>query len=193
MLTRQTGTTMLRTTILLGICIGAFASVPLLYQSSHDAVHGVSASVRPANAGELPSGDAKPVATAAPPSVGGRKVEISADERGHYVGDFKLNGRKVVALIDTGATAVALNLSTAQRLGLGVRSSDMSNSVTTANGRARAATVMVDRVEIGRIAVENVPAVVLEDQALDTILIGMTFLNRLKKFEVERGALLLAQ
>jgi aspartyl protease family protein len=38
-----------------------------------------------------------------------------------------------------------------------------------------------------------VPALVLEDQALGTTLIGMTFLNRLKSFKVDRGTLVMSQ
>ena len=47
--------------------------------------------------------------------------------------------------------------------------------------------------QIGRIFVKDVPAVVLEDDALETVLVGMSFLNRLKRFQVEDGGLLLEQ
>ena len=52
---------------------------------------------------------------------------------------------------------------------------------------------MIDRLEIGRVSVEDVQAIVLEDKALGTNLIGMSFLNRLKKFQVDEGRLLLVQ
>ena len=53
--------------------------------------------------------------------------------------------------------------------------------------------VDVDRLQIGRIALDDVQAVVLDDKALQTNLIGMSFLSRLGKFQVENGRLLLAQ
>jgi aspartyl protease family protein len=52
---------------------------------------------------------------------------------------------------------------------------------------------MIDRIEIGRVHVENIEAVVLDDKALSGTLIGMSFLKRLDRFEVENGALLLVQ
>ena len=186
---------MLRNAILIGLCIGSSASVPLIYQSNPAAFQsllGMSAT-EPAAMTELPPSGGKPTTASTSPAPSGRKVEIAADDRGHYVGDFKINGRKVEAMIDTGATAVAFNLSTARRLGLQVKLSDMKNTVNTANGQARATLVMVDRLEIGRITIQNVEAVVLEDQALSGTLIGMTFLNRLKKFQVDGGKLLLVQ
>lgn len=186
---------MLRSAILIGICIGSSAAVPLIYQSNPEAFQALfePSAPEPAMVAELPPVANKPTTVSTSPAPSGRKVEIEVDDRGHYVGDFKINGRKVEAMIDTGATAVAFNLSTARRLGLQVKPSDMKNTVNTANGQARATLVMVDRMEIGRITIQNVEALVLEDQALSGTLIGMTFLNRLKKFEVNGGTLLLVQ
>ncbi|WP_442579584.1 retropepsin-like aspartic protease family protein [Mesorhizobium sp. ASY16-5R] len=186
---------MLRNAILIGICIGASASVPLLYQANPDALEAFLGPSQPDQTlvAAVPQAEIKPATASASPSLSGRKVEIPADDRGHYISDFKINGRKVEAMIDTGATAVAINLSTARRLGLRIQSADMKGTVSTANGKARAAVVMIERLEIGRIMVPNVEALVLDDQSLSTTLIGMTFLNRLKKFEVGDGTLLLVQ
>lgn len=183
---------MLRKTIILGICIGSSASVPLLYQSNSELIHAMvrAAPVEPKT--ELPLAGATHAA-AKPGALSGRKVAIEADARGHYQGNFRINGRTVGALIDTGATTVAFNMSTARRLGLKIRPAEMTHSVSTANGNARATMVMVDRIEIGRIAVDDVQALVLEDDALNTVLIGMTFLNRLKSFQVDQGTLQLVQ
>ena len=51
----------------------------------------------------------------------------------------------------------------------------------------------IERLQIGRILVEDVEAVVLQDKALDGTLIGVSFLKRLAKYQVENGALLLVQ
>ncbi|PSJ55696.1 retropepsin-like aspartic protease family protein [Kumtagia ephedrae] len=184
-----------RTLIFAALCVGTSASVPLFLQGGSESIQ----TLLPSNA-EAPMAESavarietRPAAVATAASPGGRKVEIAADARGHYLADFRINGRKVEALIDTGATAVAMNLTTARRLGVALRPSDLTGAVNTANGKARAAAAMLERVEIGRISVENVQAVVLEDRALDTVLIGMTFLNRLKTFRVDQGRLTLAQ
>lgn len=119
-------------------------------------------------------------------------VAIRRDDRGHFVGEFKLNGHRVAALVDTGATVIALNRSTARRAGLTLSSADFNTQVGTANGKVRAASVTLDMVEIGRIKVRDVKAVVLEDASLPSVLIGMSFLNQLDKFEVKGSELVLA-
>jgi aspartyl protease family protein len=49
------------------------------------------------------------------------------------------------------------------------------------------APVMLREVRIGQLSIENVPAAVIEN--LDQSLLGMSFLKRLKSFEVREGAL----
>ncbi|TIS81763.1 MAG: TIGR02281 family clan AA aspartic protease, partial [Mesorhizobium sp.] len=131
----------------------------------------------------------KPVA----PLPTGRKVVVAADGRGHFSSTFRLNGRQVDGMIDTGATLVAVNMSTARRIGLSLNPSDFSHEVNTANGTIKAAVVMIDRLQIGSISVDGVQAIVLDDKALGTNLIGMSFLNRLGKYQAENGTLLLVQ
>ena len=186
---------MLRKLIILGVCAGSSASIPILYQSNPDAFDRFRAGVT----SEAP--DPEPVAVVArveqPRPVEeqllGKKVKLAADARGHFNADFKLNGRTVDALVDTGATLVAINVSTARRIGVTLTASDYKYTVETANGPTRAASVTLDTLQIGRIFVEDVQAVVLDDAALKSTLIGMSFLKRLQKFQIEDGALLLVQ
>ena len=123
----------------------------------------------------------------------GRNTRIKADRRGHFVVEARLNGRRIEVLVDTGATSVAINKSMARRLGINLSSSDFKYQVNTANGAVKAAGAIIDRVEIGRVSVENVQAVVLPDQSLDVILLGMSFLNKLRSFEVKNSELVLRQ
>ncbi len=123
----------------------------------------------------------------------GRKVRIAADTAGHFNADFRLNGRNVPAMVDTGATLVAMNASTARSVGIRIAEADFKYTVRTANGDTRAAGVIVKNLQIGRIAVANVEAVVLDDSALEGTLIGVSFLKHLSKYQVENGALLLVQ
>ncbi len=191
------GATMLRQLIILGVCAGTSVLIPIAYQANPQAFHAL---LQPGADDRVPSTTpiaavktVRPEAPAKPEMLTGRTVRLAADARGHFLADFKLNGRRVEALVDTGATAVAINASTARRIGLSLKNSDFRYSVSTANGETRAAAVMLDRIEIGRIHVENVEAMVLEDKALSGTLIGMSFLKRLGKFEVADGSLLLAQ
>lgn len=180
---------MLRKIIIFGLCASASASLPSLYEKHGDTLKtllGTSA------AGNAPAPQPMAV-SAATASTAGRRVTIDADMRGHFTASFKLNGRTVEAMVDTGATLVAINLSTARRAGVKVATSDFTREVNTANGVAKAAVARIERLQIGRISVDDVPVVVLEDKALEGTLIGMSFLSRLKKYQVENGALLLVQ
>ncbi len=123
----------------------------------------------------------------------GRRVRIRADGNGHFHGDFRINGRTEKAMIDTGASVVALNVSAARRAGVTVASADFRQPVNTANGTIQAAPVTLARMEIGGISVRDVQAVVLEDRALSGTLIGMSFLRNLRRYQVEDGELLLEQ
>ncbi|WP_315925265.1 TIGR02281 family clan AA aspartic protease [Mesorhizobium sp. SP-1A] len=173
--------------ILVTFTLGA-AFLAIIVQNNPQALESL---LRPAAPASAP---AEPTASAAAPAQPlGRKVLVQQDTQGHFQAVFKVNGRQVPAMIDTGATLVALNLSTARRAGMALSPGDFSREVNTANGRVRAALVRIASLEIGRIALNDVDAVVLDDKALDTNLIGMSFLKRLDKYQVENGALLLAQ
>jgi len=121
------------------------------------------------------------------------KMRLQADAQGHYFGDFRINGRQVQGLIDTGATYVALNESFARRLGYTGNQLDFRYSVNTANGTTKAAHVILDRVEIGGIRVRDVEAFVLKDDALSSTLVGMSFLKKLASYSVADGSLSLKQ
>jgi aspartyl protease family protein len=190
---------MLRLFVIFLVSAAAAAAIPVAYQYDPQAFRQLlgSSSGDSAEATAQPAEQpaVRPVAAPAQPDPAplGRKVRIDADPRGHFVTDFKLNGRRVTAMIDTGATAVAINASTARRIGLAVTPADFAHRVATANGTARAAVVRIDELQVGKVIVNDIDALVLEDKALSATLIGMTFLQRLSKYSVEDGALLLVQ
>lgn len=145
-----------------------------------------------------PAGESQEPETAIPvqpasKATSGRSVRLPADGGGHFTGEFRMNGRRVQAMVDTGATVVAINRSTASRLGLNLSPADFVHEVSTANGRVKAAAVTIERLEIGRIEVADVQALVLDDRSLSGTLVGMSFLGRLQRFEMKDGALVLEQ
>lgn len=188
--------------ILLGIFVGVCAALPTLYEANSEAIErwyaGASSGepVAAAPVAEAPKQVAV-VAPAAPAASSepmlGRKVLVRSDPRGHFVAQFKLNGRNMEAMVDTGATVIALNRSTARRIGIALEAADFKYEVRTANGAVKAAAAVLDRVQIGRISLDNVEAMVLEDKALDGVLVGMSFLKRLQKFQIQDGALVMQQ
>jgi len=122
-----------------------------------------------------------------------REVRLRADANGHFVFKAAVNERLASFMADTGATLVVLTYKDAERLGLSPRSLDFSARVQTANGVTHVAPVTLDRVRVEDITVRNVPAAVAEKGALGTNLLGMTFLGRLKSFQIQRGELVLIQ
>jgi aspartyl protease family protein len=117
------------------------------------------------------------------------KVTIAADAGGQFASTFRLNGRTVSGMIDTGATYVAINETTARKVGISGSQLNYTYDVNTANGTIKAAHVMLDRVEIGSLRVQDVEAFVLKDKALNGTLIGMSFLKKLTSFSVKDGSL----
>jgi len=180
---------MLRNVVMLSSFIAAAAAFPLYQEVLLG--HPAPTVEQPASVEAAPA-----TVTIAPPKpdntpLGVMKIEM--DERGHFVSDFRINGRRVDAMIDTGATVVAINTSLARRAGIALSPGDFTSKVSTANGVVKAANVMLDTVEIGKIRVRGVQAVVLEDDALTGTLIGMNFLKRLKGFEVRGDKMILSQ
>ena len=90
---------------------------------------------------------------------------------GHYEGTFRINGRTIKGMIDTGSSVIAINRSTARKLGVSVAESDFKYRVATANGTIPAARVVLRRVEIQSIRVNNVEALVVGDKSLSLTLI----------------------
>jgi aspartyl protease family protein len=124
---------------------------------------------------------------------GNRIVEIKAGAHGHYFTSAEVNGRPVDVLVDSGASIVALTYDDARRAGVFVRGSDYTQRVSTANGFARVAPVVLDRISIGAITVRHVPAAVTEPGSLATSLLGMSFLARLQRVDMRAGTLLLQE
>ena len=127
------------------------------------------------------------------PRVIGGWAEIPAGRSGHFVTTADINFTDVIAVIDTGASAVALSWEDAENIGLDPGFLDFVRPVNTANGVVQAAPVMLKRVAIGGVTVNDVEAWVLPKGAMRGTLIGMSFLSRLSGYRVEGGKLVLEQ
>ena len=112
-----------------------------------------------------------------------------AGRDGHFQLNATINGADVRMIFDTGASAVVLTSPDALRVGIDTARLRYDVPVSTANGTGRAALVRLDRVEVGGIARTNVRAFVSEPGALDTSLLGMSFLETLTRYSVSSNAL----
>ncbi|MGY3237412.1 MULTISPECIES: TIGR02281 family clan AA aspartic protease [unclassified Bradyrhizobium] len=130
-------------------------------------------------------------ATAAP--AGGRSVNIPRDGRGHFQTEGRIDGQRIGFMIDTGASVVALNETSAARFGLRPSRGDYNANVTTANGTIKAARTRIAMLDVGGLIVRDVDAMVLPDGALSENLLGLSFLSKLRRFEYANGQMVLEQ
>ena len=127
------------------------------------------------------------------PITSGRSLILESDRQGHFKTEARIDGRYVDFLVDTGASTVVLRETDAARAGIRPRPSDYTATVSTANGKIKAAPAKLDRIEVGGITVYDVPALVLPDEVLGQNLLGTSFLSRLKRYEYANGRLVLEQ
>jgi aspartyl protease family protein len=105
-------------------------------------------------------------------------AELKVDPRGQFITTAHINGIETRAMIDTGATSVALSSDEARRLGVGYAGLGRVQ-IATAGGLKSAFRVNLATVRVGGVTLHNVDAVVMEggQEQLPITLIGMTFLN----------------
>jgi aspartyl protease family protein len=164
-------------------------TVPKFLTQNQDMVHDAAVIVR--DQARIRSVKRAPVEAEPAPLSGTERLH--ADRRGHYFAEFRLNNTRVSAMIDTGASFVAINETTARRAGLRVQSGDFVYPVQTANGEIKVARAVLDTIRLGSIRVRNVEVMVLDDRSLPGALIGMSFLNRLRSVTQKNGSMELRQ
>jgi aspartyl protease family protein len=125
--------------------------------------------------------------------AGSRSLSIPPDVRGHFQTEGRIDGQRIGFMVDTGASMIALNETSAARFGLRPSRGDYNATVTTANGTIKAARTRLALVDIGGLVVRDVDAMVLPDEALSENLLGLSFLSKLKRFEYANGKMVLEQ
>jgi aspartyl protease family protein len=140
-----------------------------------------------------PAGAARAIDMPRDPVSSGRSLMVEAGHDGHFAVQSRVNGVFTDFVVDTGASVVVLRETDAANAGLHPMPGGYTATVSTANGKAKAAPVKVDRIEIGGITVTDVQALVMADDLLDKNLLGMTFLARLRRYEVAGGRLVMEQ
>ncbi|MCF2521783.1 TIGR02281 family clan AA aspartic protease [Bradyrhizobium sp. G127] len=125
--------------------------------------------------------------------AGARSVTVPRDSRGHFQTEGRVDGRRLGFMVDTGASVIALNETSAAQIGVRPLRSDYTANVSTANGSVKAARTRLAMVDIGGLVVRDVDALVLPDAALSENLLGLSFLSKLKRFEFAGGKLVMEQ
>jgi aspartyl protease family protein len=124
-------------------------------------------------------------------AVRGETVEVARGRGGEFQVAMLVNGARVPMILDTGASAVVLTQDAAKAAGLPLELLSYNVNVDTANGRTRAAAVTLDRLAVGHIVERAVPALIAQPGQLRTSLLGMSFLNRLERWEVRGDRLVM--
>ena len=108
-----------------------------------------------------------------------QKETIFVNSAGMYMTFGNINGRSVRFLVDTGASAIAMNTEQAKQLGIRYDKVGIPAGVSTASGYEKAYRVRLKSVAVGGITETNVDAMVIDGNHPGPVLLGMTFLGRL--------------
>ncbi len=109
-------------------------------------------------------------------AAGGSRVVLTAGPGGHFTSEGQINGRIVRFMVDTGASAVALSISEAERIGLKYKNGDRVQ-MNTANGVVPGWRMTLDSVRLGDVSIGGVDAVITP-ASMPYVLLGNSFLNR---------------
>ncbi|MDP4023949.1 TIGR02281 family clan AA aspartic protease [Methylobacterium sp. NEAU 140] len=134
-----------------------------------------------------------PVAAAVTGPAAGQAgaIALQADGSGHFHTAAVVDGRVLRMVVDTGATLCAFSEEDAARAGITVAPAAFTQPIATANGTVRVAPVRIGAIQVGAITVRDVEAVIVPRGRLSTNLLGMSFLKRVRGFEIAGGTLTL--
>lgn len=127
---------------------------------------------------------------ARPMTTGDHEMVVSQDRGGGFFVIGQVNGQTVRFMVDTGASDTVLSPADAQRLGLDVAKLSYGRPAQTANGMSFGADFKADSLAIGPIRMTDMPMVV-NQAAMDSSLLGMSFLSKLESFQVKGDRLYL--
>ena len=121
------------------------------------------------------------------PDPAANTLVYPANHAGHVLVDAVVNGAPMRMLVDTGASFVILTPADARAAGITSGDLVFDHRASTANGLVRMAMVTLREVRLGQLSLGEVHAAVLEN--LNVSLLGMSFLDRLRSYEMRDGKL----
>lgn len=112
-------------------------------------------------------------------SKGKGSATFYPDRSGHFFADGLINGTSVRFLVDTGATVIAMNSVTANRIGIDYLKNGRPGMASTPAGYVHTYNISLDSVQVGGITLYNVDGSVIEGNDPREALLGMSFLGQL--------------
>ena len=119
-----------------------------------------------------------------------RGLRLQAHSNGHFYLEVQVNGARIPFLVDTGASSVMLTREAARKARINPNRSQYTMRAHTANGTVQMAPVTLREMRVGQFRTTNVRGAV-NDADMGISLLGMTFLSRLRRYEVKEDELIL--
>lgn len=119
-------------------------------------------------------------------------IELPKAPDGHFYATVEVNGEPIRFMVDTGATAVVMTKSDAKTAGLDVDTLAFIGRANTANGTVGTAPVRLESISLGGVTDRNFRAYVNEGE-MDHSLLGMSYLGRFSRVEIQPDRLLLTR
>ncbi len=117
-------------------------------------------------------------------------IELHRGRDGHFAAQLEVNGVPVDFLVDTGASDIVLSEEDARRIGINMAALEFTGIASTANGRVKTARVRLDTVSFAGRTDHDVGATV-NGGPLAGSLLGMSYLNRFARIEIEGNRMIL--
>lgn len=122
--------------------------------------------------------------------TGNNELKITKSNDNHFYIAVNINNKKILFLIDTGATTTTLTLNDAKKLGIDIDRLNFNVPLNTANGVSFGASTEVYNIKIGDFTIDSMWVIVSKD--LDgKSLLGMNFLNKLNGYDIRQDKMTL--
>lgn len=118
------------------------------------------------------------------------EIEVRRSGDGHFYLEADVNGAPVQFMIDTGASTVALSWEDARKAGFHPEAMEFHQRVQTASGWAMSAPIFITTIEAGPIDRRDIAGGILPE-GVEGSLLGLTFLDTLKSYEISGDRLTL--
>jgi len=120
-------------------------------------------------------------------------VELSPDRNAQFRTEVEIDGTRIHALVDTGASQVLLSAEDARAINIDPPASAYTAIAQTANGAVNFAPVRLRELRVGGITVYDVDGLVARPGQTAVSLLGMSFLRKLSSFQVADGHFVMKQ
>ena len=117
---------------------------------------------------------------------GQNELVFTRSRDGHFYINLDINNYQIDFLVDTGASSIILSNNDGKKLGFDTEALSYWKSASTANGEILISPVILDQIKMGPIRFSNVKAFISQKN-MEKSLLGMSFINRFKKLEINQS------